>query len=187
MMKRIILILISALFLFTLSLSAQDDDKPSYAIDKGSILAGGSAGFVSVGGDARADERVSIFTFNPTFMYFALPNVAVGGQVMFRRQSTEDDSDTFYGAGPIAAYFFGGEESVVFPFVSMSFIYGKETDQYTETALRFTGGTTYMVAKNVGLTGEIFYLIENISPENSDESVSGNTFGVGLGLSAFIF
>ncbi len=186
-MKRIILILISALFLFTVPLSAQDDSKPTYAIDKGSILAGGSAGFVSVGGDARADERASIFTFNPTFMYFAIPNVAVGGQVMFRRQSTEGDSDTFYGAGPIAAYFFGGEESVVFPFVSMSFIYGKETDQYTETALRFTGGTTYMVVKNVGLTGEIFYLIENISPENSDESVSGNTFGVGLGLSAFIF
>jgi hypothetical protein len=186
-MKKIVLFLIAALLILSLPLVAQDDAKPAYAIDKGSILAGGSAGFVSVGGDARADERISIFTFNPTVLYFPIPNVGVGGQIMFERRSTEEDSKTFYGAGPTMAYFFGGGRSVVFPFLSMSFIYGKKTDEYSETVLRFTGGTTYMLARNVGMTGEIFYLIENFSLENSDESVSGNTFGVAFGLSAFIF
>ncbi|HDS01412.1 MAG TPA: hypothetical protein ENO22_12605 [candidate division Zixibacteria bacterium] len=186
-MKRVALLIVSAILILALPLAAQDDGRPSYAVDRGSILAGGSAGFVSVGGDARADERISIFTFNPAVLYFAIPNVGVGGQLMFKRESTEGDTKTFYGAGPTAAYFFGGEKSVVFPFLSMSFIYGKKTDEYTETVLRFTGGTTYMLARNVGMTGEIFYLIENFDMESSDVSVSGNTFGVAFGLSAFIF
>jgi hypothetical protein len=186
-MKKTVLFIVSVFLVLSLPLVAQDGGKPAYAIDKGSILAGGSAGFVSVGGDARADERISIFTFNPTVLYFPIPNVGVGGQIMFQRESSESNSKTFYGAGPTGAYFFGGEKSVVFPFLSISFIYGKRTDEYSETVLRFTGGTTYMLARNVGMTGEIFYMIENFTLENSDESVSGNTFGVAFGLSAFIF
>lgn len=52
---------------------------------------------------------------------------------------------------------------------------------------QFSGGAAFMLARNVALIGEAFYLIENLTPEEAENSVSGNTFGVRFGVAAFIF
>jgi len=44
-----------------------------------------------------------------------------------------------------------------------------------------------MIARNVALTGNAFYMLENLKPKDADQSASGNTFGVEFGVAAFVF
>ena len=43
------------------------------------------------------------------------------------------------------------------------------------------GGVVAMVAKNVGIPSQAFYIIQSNSREVADGTVSGNTFGFGVG------
>jgi hypothetical protein len=175
LMKKIVCLIIAVLVIFSSTAFAQEAGNPAYAVDKGSLIIGGNAGFASMGGAARNDETMTVITLNPSVLYFPIPNVAVG------------NAETFYGAGPELGYYFGDRFSKILPFVTLGYIYGKHQNEYTESLLRFSAGRIYLVAKNVGLSGELYYLVENYDVENSGSSVSGYTFGVALGIAAFVF
>jgi hypothetical protein len=160
----------------------------SYAIDQGSIILGGTASFQSLGGeDLRGDDRTSLFTLTPQFFYFVVPNFSVGAILNYQSISRGDFSDSAIGIGPTVVYFFGDESSNMYPFLGASYIYTSDEDSYTKNDFRLMGGSAFMIAKNVSITGDVFYLIESYKSDNADDSVSGNTFGVELGVTVFIF
>lgn len=48
-----------------------------------------------------------------------------------------------------------------------------------------SGGLTLMLTPGVGIMGEVFYLIDSFDVEDGPDS--GNTFGLQVGIAAFIF
>lgn len=182
-MKKILLTFIILLFFLSTQSFAQAD----YAVDKGSFIIGGSASFSSFGGDIRGDDRVSIISINPLLGYFVIPNLAIGGTFSYTSYSWDDESNSSFGLGPSVAYFIGDQNSKTYPFIGGSFIYTSDDDDYTKTDFRFTGGAAFMIAKNVAVTGSVYYMMESLKYEGAEESISGNTFGIELGITAFVF
>ncbi|MGH7450440.1 MAG: hypothetical protein ACRENG_03785 [bacterium] len=182
-MKHVIRIaLVFVLFLPVRSLAQK-----AYAIDRGSMIVGGSAGFSSFGGDFRGKDRLTMISFNPNWLFFFAPHVAIGGTINFTSLSASGETDTFFGVGPSIMYFFGGAQSRTYPFMSGSFIYGRDNDDFTKIDLRLAGGAAVMIAKNVAITTGAFYVIESVKYEDTKKSINGNTFGVEIGITAFVF
>lgn len=181
-MSKVFYILFVLMFFLPFQLFSQD-----YAVDKGSFILGGSAGFLSQGGDLTGDERVTTITLNPSIHFFVVPNFAIGADIVFLNVSVAGESGSIFSIGPSLGYFFGHKNSSAYPFLRGSFIFQSVSDSYTETDFKFGGGVVAMVAKNVGIVTEGFYMIQSLKPEGFDESISGNTFGVQMGIAAFIF
>lgn len=195
-MKKLLLLAFALALLAPLSTRAQD-----YAIDQGSYRVGGSASFVSRGGDLYEgfdDERQNTLLLNPSTQLFVAPGLAIGADALINRTSQGDVTVTTLSAGPSLAYFFGGPESTAYPFVSASPLFSlirseidNEFDDFgfeaTGFGAQFSGGVAFLLARNVAFTAEGFYLTESLKSEEADESASGNTFGVQLGVTAFVF
>lgn len=170
-----------------------------YPTDKGSYLLGGTVSFTSQGGDLFASgfdgdsDRLTAFTVNPSFGYFVTPGIAIGGDVQFQKATQGDFSTTTVGIGPTLAYYFGGPGSASYPFIagtvgysSLSFDSGDfGSDSINGYQFGVTGGLSYMIARNVALTGALFY--QNQTFSDNGESASGNMIGIQGGVTAFIF
>lgn len=171
--------------------------QPASPIDKGSVRLGGTISFTSQGGDLYEDgdgDRASTVLLNPSLGFFVSPGLSLGGEVLVQRQSQGDFSVTSLGIGPELAYFFGGPGSSAYPFVAVAALYTNTTidepgDDFSfgGFGVQLSGGATFMVARNVGLTAGAFYFTESLSADGQDGSVSGNTFGIEGGVTAFIF
>jgi len=177
----------------------------TYPVDRGSWIVGGSASFTSQGGD-DADRTTSVM-LNPSAQFFVLPGLAVGGTLSFSYTSDDLFSTTGLGIGSAVSYYFGRGERTVYPFVSASlsirdFSFKADGDQVgsnidvsiTGTTFDLSGGVALMVAKNVGLTGEIFYLQQNLreTDNGGSETLIGtdldiDRFGLRFGIAAFVF
>jgi hypothetical protein len=182
-MKKI-MIAVLALFIMLPALAFAQKD---YAIDKGVILVDGMASYTSAGGDLRGEERATTVYLDPSIGYFIMPHLAIGVNFGFWKMSQGDYSDSIFEIGPSVAYFLGDASSKVYPFVAGTFLYRSDDDEYTETDIKFEGGAAFMVAKNVAISGSAFYMMESRTPEDADDSVGGNTFGVEFGIGIFIY
>lgn len=182
-MKKIMLSALALVLLLPARLFAQK----TYAVDRGSMIVGGSVGFSSFGGDFRGEDRLTLISINPSLLIFVAPHVALGGTINFTSLSSGGATDTFFGIGPTVMYFFGDAQSKTYPFLSGSLIYGRDNDAFTKIDFRFAGGAAFMIAKNVALSGSAFYVIESVRHKDAGKSTSGNTFGAELGIAAFIF
>ena len=163
--------------------SSQLFAQKKFAVDKGSIIVAGSAGFSSTGNGES--DRFTLITASPSLSFFVVPNLAIGGSGNFRRFSSSGSSSTFIGIGPTVAYYFGGINTKSYPFVSSSFSYNKLLDFSSQISLQFSSGVAFMIAKNVAITGEAFFLVIRESQDGADEN--GNSFGIQIGVSTFIF
>ena len=183
-MEKVVQLIIYLLVVIPMLVFAQSN----YPIDEGSIILGGTISFQSLGGeDLRGDDRISIFSINPQFFYFLAPNISIGGIINYQSVSRGDYSDSVIGIGPTIAYFIGDENNKTYPFMGISYIYTSDEDSFTKNDVRLMGGFAQMIAKNVAINGDVFYLIESQIPEDDDDSASGNTFGVEFGVTVFIF
>lgn len=169
--------------LFVLLLFAPSSARAQiYAIDAGSILIDGQASIISTGVEDVDDRQTSIFV-NPSAQYFFAPGLAIGGEALVNRISSGGDSFTTYGIGPALSYYFGQPDSEAFPFVSGSiFFTDTSEDGGSGTAFRLSGGAVYMLARNIGLTGEVFYLKQNLESQRDFDQ-----FGASFGIAAFLF
>ena len=176
-----------------------------YAVDHGSWIVGGSASFTSQGGNDG--DRTTSVLLNPSAQFFVLPGLAVGGTLSLSYTSDDLFSTTGLGIGSAVSYYFGRGERTVYPFVSASlsisdFSFKADGDQVgsnidvstTGTTFDLSGGVTLMVAKNIGLTGEIFYLQQNLRSTGDEGSeiffgtdFDVDMFGLRLGIAAFVF
>jgi hypothetical protein len=168
------------------------------AVDKGSFLLAGASGasFASASGDLWENEEgdgQTMFSFHPTAMYFFMPNFAVGATVGFQNLSQGDDSITEMMFGPKVAYFFTLTDSNIHPFLAASGGYYSRTldesgDECTLDGFQFSGmgGAVFMLGDHVGLTGEVVVTHSSLAWEDED-SESGMSFGVRVGVLGFIF
>ena len=187
---------------------------PTYAqdnpTDAGVYGLDGSASFRSQGGDLYGadDDRQTTLSLQPTGFYFIQPNVAVGGQLRISRSSQDNATSTTLGLGPSVTYYLGEPDADVLPFVGANLLLlrqratvdlgtidigfgepvdlGEEEITLTGAAFDLNAGFTYMLARNVGVTTAAFFLYERLGSDDADAQ-TGNTVGVQVGITAFIF
>lgn len=169
-----------ALMLALLLLAPSLVQAQSYAIDKGSLMIGGTAGFSSTGGDGSDDRLTQIF-INPSLQYFVTRGLAFGGDVAVQHFSQGDGGSTTYGVGPAVTYFFGGDERPVYPYLSGSVQLLRGHDDETSVGYGASAGAIMMLMDAVGLDGSIYY------QTTEDDDFSRNTFGLAVGIAAFVF
>lgn len=168
----------------------------SYPIDRGAYLFGGTAGFVSLGGDLYAtptDDRQTAFAFQPKAEAFLFPRVTLGLFAAFDRFSYEDDAKVrVFTIGPKASYYFGDPAGRLFPFVSLGAGYSAATLEFPDGseddgpgfAAVLSGGAAYLVSGQVALTGEAFTQLARYGGETFD---GANKLGLRLGVAYFLF
>ena len=151
----------------------------THAVDRGSLLIAGSAGFSSSGSDG-SDERTTQILLQPRLQYFIVPGLALGGQFLIRRISDDDDSSTTVGVGPEMSYYFGAATTkLAYPFLSAGLqIYEGDTDAF---GFGGSAGLLIMLAEAVGLETALYYR------EMDYDDFGTDVFGLSVGISAFIF
>jgi hypothetical protein len=166
----------------------------SHAVDRGSLMLGGTAGFTSSGSSVNGeslDDRVTQISLAPQLLYFIVPGLAIGGEVLFSRISSDGDALTSYGFGPAATYYFGREERTAYPHIggSMQFAWtsddSTDADQPSLMGFRGAAGVLFMLSDAVGLNTELFYQL--LERESDLFDVDIDTYGLAIGFSAFIF
>ena len=168
--------------------SAQD-----YAIDQGAWVLDGTVSYNSDGGELyeNADgDRANTVLVNPSLLYFVTPGLAIGGALFVENFSQGDFSLTTIGIGPAVNYFFGEPESTVYPFLGASVAYASLSSDFFDAsgiALGFGGGAAFMLSGSVAITAGGSYEISNLSIDQLDETQSGNTFRLEVGVAAFLF
>ncbi|MFQ5572401.1 MAG: hypothetical protein ACE5G0_22230 [Rhodothermales bacterium] len=169
----------------------------TFAIDQGSFMLGGALSFTSRGGELYEDnneDRLNALSLNPTLQFFLRRGIAVGGTILVSRTWQGDFSQSTFGIGPRISAFFGTPTLNAYPFLSLSPIYVSNTTDFgtgdisgSGFGVHLTGGAALMVARNVSVTIGLFYLYESNSFDELDDSFTGNTFGIEMGIAAFIF
>lgn len=172
-----------------LMLTASAAAAQSYPIDRGSMVLGGTASFTSSGGEAfenSSGDRSNVLLINPFGMYFVVPGLALGGQVLLRSYS--GSSSTTLGVGPSAAYYFGGPESRVYPYLSAAVAYEWVTSVDPDRNRLLVGGAAgvaLMLSQAVAVLVEAGYDVETFS--FGESSMNANHFRLEAGIGAFIF
>ena len=194
-MKRFLWIVCLALWLYPAAAQAQD-----YATDKGSFLIGGAASLSSSGNDFEGGRSTTL-SIAPSAQYFVIPGLAVGGTIGWAYASYEDFSFSTLNVGPRLSYYFGRSAQNIYPFVSAAVGYlrsSSDSGAFDQTAsgtqFDVSGGATFMIARNVGLTGELFYT-QRSEETDTDVGLLGDittafgsdSFGLRFGISAFVF
>ena len=204
-MKKVFIMVTVMLFLISIPLLAQE-----FIVDKGVVNIGGTISFESRGGDLYEvyevyDEefvkemRVSVLSLNPSFLYFIMPNLSIGGEILYDHISAQEETFSLFGIGPKAAYFFGGEGRGSYPFVGASFLFAKPGEDGTITVARnfYPEGTliritpfvgmVFTVSKNVGVSVEAYAKIDSFKAKGGDKSYKGDILGLRLGIAGFIY
>ena len=198
-MKKLILALFTLALLLPEAAQAQ-----TYPVDRGSWIVGGAAGLTSSSAGDDDGRSTSIF-LNPNAQYFVRSGLAVGGNVTLSYSSQDNFSSTSVGVGPAVSFYFGSGARSVYPFVSAGTGIASSTISIDETiggidfdrtttsySFDVAGGAVFMVAKNVGVTGAVFYREQHFnldadSDAVEDEDFDTNSFGFRFGLRLFAF
>lgn len=189
MMRSLLISVVLVLFFAPSPVAAQAE----YPSDRGSFVLGGSISWTNAGGELYEnanEDRYNAVLLNPRALYFVAPGLALGGDLYVQSASQGDFESTTIAVGPAAAYFFGGAESTVYPFLAASVGYASMSSSGADgSGMTFGGsaGAAFMLSQAVALTLSGNYRIENISIDQADQSFSGNVFGLQIGVEAFLY
>jgi hypothetical protein len=179
------LIAIFCLTFFTFSFSQE------FAVDKGGVIIAGTASFASEGGDLFEidGDRQTTFSIAPSFIYFLVPNIGLGGSVAYTSTSVGDNSYHTLGIGPSLGYFIGNAGSTSFPYLAAGFQYytAGNGSSISGTDIVLGGGIIVPVKEHIGITIDVGYHMMSLKPEGADESTSGNIIAVGIGITGLLF
>lgn len=164
----------------------------SYAVDRGSLRIGGNASFSSTGTSVNGtdeDDRLTQLAIAPQIEFFVVPGLALGGELVLSRLSDGDDSFTAYGLGPAITYFFGSGPRSVWPFIggSLQFQWASSDgdDDPSIRGYRGEAGALFMASDAVGFDAAFYY--QFLERESDLVDVESDSFGLAIGVSAFIF
>lgn len=182
---------LSVLALFALLAMPALADGQSSALDRGSLVVDGDASFTSTGFDGQ-DERATNLAIRPGVKYFVVERLAVGGELLLGYSSAGDFSRTSFGIGPSADYYFGDLDAALHPFVSGTVFWATDradtpTGEVDASFMRLRGsaGLLYLFSEQVGLNGALFY--ETSEDEVAGSTVNRDTYGLSVGIAAFVF
>ncbi len=179
-------------------------------IQQGSIQVAGTAD-VTHTRDIGNDFGWTSVELLPRVGYFVVRGLSVSGNLRFQR-IWYDDNETItdqralnWGIGPGLTYYVATRSPRLFPFVSARTLFTRGSSHATVTSQLgerrvesratnnvwlLSGGALFMVAKHVGISGELFYQHENFTARYDPSPETGNsseTYGLHWGISAFIF
>jgi hypothetical protein len=168
----------------------------NYATDRGVWLLGGTAritGFRDIGNDTRT----FVVDLNPRLGYFLVPGLALTANLQYARLSQDDGVVSRYGVGPGVTFYLLQRRTLLNPFLSgrTLYIHDRIESDGVEglTSKSFTwlvaGGAAVFLARNVALTGEIFYSHGHFSNEFGGSTQSNNSeeYGTQFGVSVHVF
>lgn len=200
-------------FLFITFFSIAELKAQRYAFDEGSVRFGVSLNYANRGGELYQpiittsnlrieSDRVTEFSLRPSVAYFIFEGLAVGVEGAYETFGQNDvnnvvaiASATSWGVGPSVAYFFGGRQTSVLPFLSASYVYQSASREeflnnlrtrLSGTNLRVAAGLAVMFGKHAALNFEAFFRMDQREIANVG-SRRGNLFGIDIGASLFIF
>ncbi len=166
-------------------------------IDKGSMLVAGTAAIQRSTFEFGDNESSSTgITINPTVLFFVAPRFAIGGQLGLSRVNFDDGNSSSWLLGPAARFYFGESSSKTLPFVGASFSFGgtstesDDVDDESESdtwGLEGVAGITWMVSRQVGITGEAFLGRTEFENDGFDVEQSRTDLGIRFGIAAFLF
>ncbi len=198
----LLLAVLASLILIAANPSAAATDP----VSKGSKMIGGQFLLSSSGGDLYEvnNKRVTLLEMNPYLGVFVSDGFNFGGTFAIRRYSSDDETNTSFGIGPRIAYFFrqGSRHEVrgsTYPFIGLAVMYKRITyddadrESYDVTfsgfSFAFGGGLVYMFSRQVGISFEANYEIDNldVDVDGYSDSESGDSFNVLAGIACFIY
>jgi len=163
----------------------------SPATAAGSQFLSGAASFTSQGGDLHdytGNTRQNNWMLTPTYLYFIIEKLGIGGNLSYDRESQGSNSFTTWGIGPKASYFFDSGQKTI-PFAAFSANYASiGVDGETQGGMAFvlSGGETIRMGK-LAIILEAGYRVERFKFDGAEEATSGNTFFLAVGFGAFLF
>ena len=160
------------------------------ALEKGSFVLGGSAGF-NIEDNGVGDNAFTISAI-PRVEYFLADGFAVGGHLGASRYSQGESSSTSVHAGPTVSYYFL-QDGRVHPFVQALASYTRSTfsspvSDGSRASMGLTGavGLLYMLSDAVGVDTRLF--VRRDSHENfTGDTIETTRGGLLIGFSAFVF
>lgn len=187
-MKSITVVCMVLGLMFT---SAAHSQIRSQATQNGATLIGGTLSFASQGGDLYEgfdDDRLTTIMLSPTLFYFVAPGFALGANLAFTRLAQGDASFTTLGIGPTAGVFFdSGSKAIPFFAGGVNYIsLGSDGEDESGLGANFGGGVLIR-QDHLAFSIEVTYVYERFKPEGFDESITGNTIFVGIGLAGFLY
>lgn len=184
---------ILALSLALLLVSAHIEAQSKHAIDKGSILIGGSAGLTrstseGVGGDVTVTQAFA----SPRALFFVAPRLAVGGEASLARLSGGGTTSSGIGIGPAIRYYLVPAAGTTLPYLGAAAHLSRTTFETSggadnsSTGREFTGvaGINFMVARQVAITGEAF--VSHLSRSSRNTTNGSTVLGFRFGVDAFL-
>jgi hypothetical protein len=183
--------------IFVVLTGGGDSRAAEYAVDQGSNIYSIAAGVVNAGGDLYEDgdgNSLTAILVMPSYAHFINRGLGFGGDLLLLHLTQGDAGETILGLGPKVVYFFGGEESKSYPFITAGFYYVRNTEDFGKstytidgTRFKFGGGVSIMASAHLGVLMEASYNLDSLKGENSKKSVSGNMVVVSVGLVGFSF
>jgi hypothetical protein len=177
----------------------------SFPTDRGVWQVGGSASAhrTALSGPNIVPTHITSITVAPRVSYFMLPGLTLGATVPLRYTSSDAGHATGYGFGPEVTYYFGHGKRSFYPFVGLSALWeqahgilaisldstGQSTSDNHSRSYMARGGVAAMLARNVAVTGELYY-----ADDHSEQTNFGNTYqlthseyGVQFGIALFLY
>lgn len=185
------LFLTATLCLAASALPAQN--APGGPIARGSRMVSGTASLARV---EAGGSGVTTINVNPTVLWFIKDGFALGGELGLGYQTADGFSATMWTLGPAVRWFAARPDARTLPFLGAAVMFGRSSSRFdtfefsgSSNTLEAVAGATRMLARHVGLTGELF--VSRSSSEGSDGTTTSTsnstTFGLRFGFSAFLF
>jgi len=166
-------------------------------IDKGSMIVGGTAYFMTQSGDLWevGDEATTTIGLMPSIGYFVAPSIMIGGEVQFISLSIGGSDLTTFAVGPMVGYYFNLDQTrtevkgAIHPYIKAFFSYGQISNGSSIDQMSFggQGGAVFMLSNAIGLDAGVRFQSDSWKPEGADESTTGTTIWVGAGITAFLW
>jgi hypothetical protein len=180
-------------------------------IQKGSIQIGGTASLVHEHDVGNGDDfDWTLLQVFPRVGYFVARGLEVNANLRYQKGWAKYNNSTEWGVGPGLTYYIATRSRRIFPFVSARtlFVHSKsrsderlitqpipttlpasEFKSYQRDLLG-SAGLLYMLAKQVGISGELFYQREYVTDRFDNGQHDGNSFdlyGAQWGVAVFLF
>lgn len=162
-------------------------------VHRGSIALAGTAQFTH-SRDIGNDADFSTLELAPRVGYFLLPGLALSANLRYRHDGVATGHATSWGVGPGLTYYVSGLSRHVYPFVSGRTLFtwsrftgntGVSSDVRQSTSWLVSTGALVLLARHVGLTGELFYQHDRVTVAPGAFN-SFETYGLQWGFAIFV-